>query len=104
MDFVGTIQLTQNGRRGNPVALFLEQGEGEYRISFCLPQWRHIVGTGATANKAAGDFELKLKAVAPPGVIYDGPAWNSGIKAEKPAPPKPAVEAPATPKVVAPIL
>ena len=92
MEFIGTVEFSENGKRGNPVALYVQQQDGEYRISSRLPQWTHIVGTGATVNKAAGDYELRLKAAAPTAV-YDGPAWNAGIKAEKPASPKPPAAA-----------
>lgn len=95
MEFIGTVQFTVNGMRGNPVALFMEQVEGEHRIASRLPQWRHIVGAGATVNKAAGNFEVNLKAAVPAEGAYEGPYWNGGIKAEKPAPPKPATAAPA---------
>jgi hypothetical protein len=90
MEFIGTVQFFfKNGKRANPLALYLEQLENsECRISARLPQWRHIVGVGATPNKAAGDFEIKLKQAVPEPGAYDGPAWN-GIKAEKPVPPKP---------------
>ena len=90
VEFVGTVQFWPNGVRGNPVGLFMEKLEsGECRISARLPEWRHIVGLGATVNKAAGDYELNLKAAAPAEGAYEGPYWNGGIKAEKPAPPKP---------------
>jgi hypothetical protein len=90
MDFVGTVQFfDRNEKRNNPVSLFLENLQGESRISSRLPRLRHIVGVGATPNKAAGDFEGKLKAAFPEPGAYDGPSWN-GIKAEKPSPPKPA--------------
>ena len=90
MEFIGTVQFfNKNGKRSNPLSLYLEQLENaECRISIRLPEWRHIVGIGATPNKAAGDFELKLKQAVPEAGAYDGPAWN-GIKAEKPPPPKP---------------
>lgn len=92
LELVGTIQFWPNGVRGNPVALYMEKTEsGECRISTRLPDWRHVVGIGATVNKAAGNYELNLKAAAPDEDAYDGPDWNAGIKAEKPAPPKPAV-------------
>src|SRR5207244_11485904 len=95
-EFVGTVQLWPNGARGNPVALYLEKLEnGECRISARLPAWRHVVGVGATVNKAAGNYEVRLKAAVPADGAYEGPYWNSGIKAEKPAPTKPA---PATPQ------
>jgi hypothetical protein len=91
IEFVGTVQFWPNGERGNPVALFMEKTEsGECRISARLPDWRHVVGVGATVNKAAGNYELNLKAAAPAEGAYEGPYWNAGIKAEKPAPPKPA--------------
>ena len=95
VEFVGTVQFWPNGSRGNPVALYMEKLEsGEYRISARLPPWRHIVGVGATVNKAAGNYELNLKAGMPADGAYEGPYWNSGIKAEKPAPPKPAAAPP----------
>src|SRR3989449_8694985 len=91
VEFVGTVQFWPNGARGNPVALYMEKLEnGECRISARLPEWRHIVGVGATVNKAAGNYELNLKAAAPADGAYEGPYWNSGIKAAKPALPKPA--------------
>ena len=91
LEFVGTVQFWPNGVRGNPVALFMEKTEGgECRISARLPEWRHIVGAGATVNKAAGNYELTLKAAVSAANAYEGPYWNGGIKAEKPAPPKPA--------------
>lgn len=104
MEFVGTVQFKYDGARGNPVALYMEQVEGEYRISARLPQWRHIVGTGATVNKAAGNYEVRLKAAVPAEDAYEGPYWNAGIKAEKPALPKPsgAPAAPAAPVPASP--
>ena len=109
MEFIGTLQLfNQNGKRGNPMALYLERSDsGDCRISIRLPQWPELVGVGATPNKAAGDFEIKLKSAFPLPGAYDGPAWN-GIKAEKPAPPKPPasgaaakVDSPAAPQAAA---
>jgi hypothetical protein len=95
VEFVGTVQFWPNGARGNPVALYMEKLEnGECRISARLPEWRHIVGVGATVNKAAGNYELTLKAAVPADGAYEGPYWNNGIKAEKPAPPKPAAAVP----------
>ena len=91
LEFVGTVQFWPNGVRGNPVALFMEKTEsGECRVSARLPDWRHVVGVGATVNKAAGNYELNLKAAVSTDNAYEGPYWNGGIKAEKPAPPKPA--------------
>jgi hypothetical protein len=107
MEFIGTLQFfNQNGKRGNPMALYLGRSEsGECRIRIPLPQWSELVGVGATPNKAAGDFEIKLKSAYPLPGAYDGPAWN-GIKAEKPAPPKPpasgaAADSPAAPQAAA---
>ncbi len=95
LELVGTIQFWPNGVRGNPVALYMEKTEsGECRISSRLPAWRHVVGLGATVNKAAGNYELNLKAAVPDEGAYEGPYWNAGIKAEKPAPPKPATASP----------
>ena len=92
LEFVGTVQFWPSGVRGNPVSLYLGRLEnGECRISARLPQWRHVVGVGSTVNRAAGNYELNLKAAVPGDGAYEGPYWNSGIKAEKPAPPKPAV-------------
>jgi len=92
LEFVGTVQFWPNGARGNPVALFMEKTESaECRISARLPDWRHVVGVGATVNKAAGNYELNLKTAASAEGAYEGPYWNDGIKAEKPAPPKPSV-------------
>src|SRR5437879_12643265 len=94
-EFIGTVQFWPNGVRGNPAARYMEKLEsGDGRISARLPEWRHIVGVGATVNKAAGNYELNLKAAVPADGAYEGPYWSSGIKAEKPAPPKPAAAAP----------
>src|SRR2546430_17681641 len=92
MEFIGTLQFfNQNGKRGNPIALYLERAEnGECRISAQLLQWRELVGVGAAPNKAAGDFGMELKVAHPGPGAYDGPAWN-GSKAQKPSPPRPAV-------------
>jgi hypothetical protein len=95
MEFIGTVQFFENGRRTNPVALYLDRGESECRVSARLPRWQHIVGSGATVNKAAGNFEINLKSAVPAERAYEGPYWNAGIKAEKPAPPKPTGPAPA---------
>jgi hypothetical protein len=102
MEFIGTVQFfNNNGKRGNPIALYLERFDtGECRITSRVPAWRHLVGIGVTPNKAAGDFELKLKETVPDSGAYDGPAWN-GIKAEKPAPAKPGPAVP-VPKPAAP--
>lgn len=90
------------------MALYLERtASGECRISLRLPQWLELVGIGPTPSKAAGDFEIHLKSAYPNPGAYDGPAWN-GIKAEKPAPPKPPgtpattkADSPAEPKAAA---
>src|SRR5438094_3069529 len=66
----------------------------ECRISARMTASRPIVGVGATVNDAAGNYELNLKSAAPADGAYEGPYWNSGIKAEKPALPKPAAAAP----------
>jgi len=97
LEFVGTIQFWPSGVRGNPIALFMEKAEdGECRIGARLPEWQHIIGVGATVNKAAGNYELTLRAAVPTDNAYEGPHWNAGIKAEKPAPPKPAAAPSAT--------
>src|SRR5207253_10993007 len=84
-EFVGTVQLWPNSARGNPVALYLEKLEsGECRISARLPEWRHVVGVGATVNKAAGNYELNLKAAVSADGAYErseerrvGKEWRS---------------------------
>jgi len=103
LTFVGTVQFWPNGARGNPVALYMDQSErGEYRITVRLSDWTHVAGTGATVNKAAGNYELNLKAAIPATGAYEGPYWNDGIKAEKPAPPKIPSVADGTPPVPTP--
>src|SRR2546423_163830 len=98
-EFVGTVQFWLTGARGNPVALYLEKLEnGECRISARLPEWRHVAGVGATANKAAENTNKTQKQGDPPAGAYEALYGNGGIKAEKPPPPKPAaVGSPATP-------
>lgn len=103
LTFVGTVQFWPNSARGNPVALFLDKTEsGECRIAVRIPAWQQVVGTGATVNKAAGNYELNLKAAIPATGAYEGPYWNDGIKAEKPAPPKIPSVADGTPPVPTP--
>jgi hypothetical protein len=60
------------------------------------------MGIGETPNKAAADFEEKWKTNGLTTTMYSGPAWEKGIKPEKPAPPKPAAPPPksATPAAV----
>lgn len=102
MEFIATVQFREDGARGNPVSIFMEQGDGECRMTFRLPQWKHIVGVGATANKAAANFETNLKAALPSEGAYEGPYWNGGIKPEKPAPPKPPAPAPTAKPALSP--
>lgn len=102
VEFIGTLQFKEKKRFGNPIALYVERAESECRVSARAPEWRHIVGVGATVNKAAGDFEIKLKAMVPPTLTYDGPSWTGGVKAEKPAPPKPPPSSPKPEPAAAP--
>ena len=58
------------------------------------------MGVGETPNKAAADFEEKWKTKGLTANMYSGPAWEGGIKPERPAPPKPA---PPSKPAVAPV-
>src|SRR2546428_144103 len=55
-----------------------------------------VVGGGRPDNKAAANTKLPLRPAVPAEGAYEGLYGNSGIKAEKPAPPKPAPAAPAS--------
>ena len=51
MEFIGIVEFTENGKRGHPVALYVEQHDAEFRVSSRLPQWQHVVGTGKRVRR-----------------------------------------------------
>lgn len=94
LEYVGSIHIYLGPYRGNPIALYLKRGEARCQIAPRAYPWNDVVGEGETPNKAAHDFEEKWKAKGLAAEIYSGPAWEGGIKPEKPAPPKPAAPLP----------
>lgn len=94
LEYVGCIHIYLGPYRGNPIALYLKRGDSRCQISPRAYPWNEIVGEGETPNKAANDFEEKWKAKGLAAEMYSGPAWEGGIKPEKPAPPKPAAPPP----------
>ena len=94
LEYVGSIHIFLGPYRGNPIALYLQRSENGCRISPKAYPWNDVVGKGETPNKAAADFEEKWKTKGFSPDMYTGPAWEGGIKPERPAPPKP----PAAPK------
>jgi hypothetical protein len=98
LEYVGSVHIFLGPYRGNPIALYLKRTEGACQIRPKVYPWNDVVGTGETPNKAAADFEDKWKAKGLSAEMYSGPAWEGGVKPEKPAPPKP----PAAPKPAAP--
>lgn len=94
LEYVGSIHIFLGPYRGNPIALYLQRSEQGCQISPKAYPWNDVVGKGETPNKAAADFEEKWKTKGLAPDMYAGPAWEGGIKPEKPAPPKP----PAAPK------
>jgi hypothetical protein len=94
LEYVGSVHIFLGPYRGNPIALYLKRTESTCQIGPKVYPWNEVVGTGATPNKAAADFEDKWKAKGLSADMYSGPSWEGGIKPEKPAPPKP----PAAPK------
>lgn len=100
MEYVGSVHIFLGPYRGNPIALYLNRGEGSCRIGPKAYPWNDVVGQGETPNKAAADFEEKWKAKGLAAEMYSGPSWEGGIKPERPAPPKPAAP-PAAPKPAA---
>ncbi len=97
LEYVGSIHIFLGPYRGNPIALYLKRMEHSCAIGPQAYPWNDVVGKGETPNKAAADFEEKWKAKGLSPDMYTGPAWEGGIKPEKPAPPKP----PAAPKPAA---
>ena len=97
LEYVGNVHIFLGPYRGNPIALYLTRGEGGCEIAPKIYPWNEVVGKGETPNKAAADFEEKWKTKGLTPEMYTGPAWEGGIKPERPAPPKP----PAAPKPAA---
>ena len=90
LEYVGCVHIFLGPYRGNPIALYLRRTESECQIGPKVYPWNDVLGVGETPNKAAADFEEKWKVRGLAADMYSGPAWEGGIKPEKPAPPKPA--------------
>jgi hypothetical protein len=93
LEYVGCVHIYLGPYRGNPIALYLRRRESGCEIGPKVYPWNDVLGLGETPNKAAADFEEKWKAKGLTADMYSGPAWEGGIKPEKPAPLKPAVPA-----------
>jgi hypothetical protein len=109
LEYVGCVHIFLGPYRGNPIALYLRRTESGCQIGPKVYPWNDVLGVGETPNKAAADFEEKWKVRGLTAGMYSGPAWEGGIKPEKPAPPKPVAApkpavapTPATPTVAAP--
>jgi hypothetical protein len=94
LEYAGCVHIFLGPYRGNPIALYLQRSEKSCQIAPKVYPWNDVVGKGETPNKAAADFEEKWKAKGLSPDMYSGPAWEGGIKPEKPAPPKPPAAAP----------
>ncbi|MDH5667600.1 MAG: hypothetical protein OEY86_06295 [Nitrospira sp.] len=92
-EYVGCVHIFLGPYRGNPIALYLRRTESGCQIGPKVYPWNDVLGVGETPNKAAADFEEKWKVRGLAPDMYSGPAWEGGIKPEKPAPPKPAAAA-----------
>ena len=97
LEYVGSVHIFLGPYRGNPIALYLRRTESECQIGPKVYPWNDVMGIGETPNKAAADFEEKWKTNGLTTDLYSGPAWEKGIKPEKPAPPKPAAAPPPKP-------
>lgn len=98
LEYVGCVHIFLGPYRGNPIALYLRRTDSGCQIGPKVYPWNDVLGVGETPNKAAADFEEKWKVRGLTADMYSGPAWEGGIKPEKPAPPKPAAAAkPAAP-------
>lgn len=93
LEYVGYVHIYLGPYRGNPIALYLKRTDIGCEIGPRTYPWNDVRGTGDTPNKAAADFEEKWKGKGLAADMYSGPAWEGGIKPEKPAPPKPAAPA-----------
>ncbi|MBH0195608.1 MAG: hypothetical protein HP494_08440 [Nitrospira sp.] len=102
LEYVGSVHIYLGPYRGNPIALYLKRTEGGCQIGPKVYPWNGVMGLGDTPNKAAADFEEKWKARGLTSDMYSGPAWEGGIKPEKPAPPKPAAPVAASPTPASP--
>ena len=90
LEYVGSVHIFLGPYRGNPIALYLRRTESGCQIGPKVYPWNDVMGIGETPNKAAADFEEKWKTKGLTADMYSGPAWEGGIKPERPAPPKPA--------------
>lgn len=90
LEYVGSVHIFLGPYRGNPIALYLRRTESGCQIGPKVYPWNDVMGVGETPNKAAADFEEKWKTKGLTANMYSGPAWEGGIKPERPAPPKPA--------------
>lgn len=90
LEHVGSVHIFLGPYRGNPIALYLRRTESGCQIGPKVYPWNDVMGVGETPNKAAADFEEKWKTKGLTANMYSGPAWEGGIKPERPAPPKPA--------------
>ena len=91
LEYVGCVHIFLGPYRGNPIALYMRRTDSGCQIGPKVYPWNDVMGVGETPNKAAADFEEKWKVRGLTAEMYSGPAWEGGIKPEKPAPPKPAV-------------
>ena len=89
LEYVGNVHIFLGPYRGNPIALYLTRGTAGCEIAPKIYPWNEVIGKGETPNKAAADFEEKWKTKGLTPEMYSGPAWEGGIKPERPAPPKP---------------
>lgn len=89
LEYVGNVHIFLGPYRGNPIALYLTRGTDGCEIAPKIYPWNEVIGKGETPNKAAADFEEKWKTKGLTPEMYTGPAWEGGIKPERPAPPKP---------------
>ena len=94
LEYVGSVHIFLGPYRGNPIALYLRRTESGCQIGPKVYPWNDVTGVGETPNKAAADFEEKWKTKGLTADMYSGPAWEGGIKPERPAPPKPAASTP----------
>lgn len=90
LEYVGSVHIFLGPYRGNPIALYLRRTESGCQIGPKVYPWNDVMGVGETPNKAAADFEEKWKTKGLTANMYSGPAWEGGIKPERPAPPKSA--------------
>lgn len=97
LEYVGCVHIYLGPYRGNPIALYLKRTANGCQIGPKAYPWNDVLGVGETPNKAAADFEEKWKAKGLSADMYTGPAWEGGIKPERPAPPKPPAPKPAAP-------